>query len=282
MELEPDVVHRLETGRREVLALASVDPVEGRVEALAVAEEARVVLAERAGDPLQPLDELPGPGDDLLVVIAVGVVVRHLVTSDIDLLPRRHRLEELGIDPLEALVEPVRLGVGPEVPVRRGGEGVEGGLGRVGRQQEFAGAAEPVIVAFAAAAYGDLRSDAESDGLHERFERINAQLLQTMAAWQQIDVGGHKVPNDHSDRYYDEKIITRAAKLVARLKRITGALGEHDPRFLRYGERLDAALDRVDRGQREYLSSPGFESVHNIWFEFHEDLLRSLGKARTE
>jgi hypothetical protein len=103
-----------------------------------------------------------------------------------------------------------------------------------------------------------------------------------MAAWQQIDVGGHKVPNDHSDRDYDEKIITRAAKLVARLKRITGAFGEHDPRFLRYGERLDAALDRVDRGQREYLSSPGLESVHNIWFEFHEDLLRSLGKARTE
>jgi hypothetical protein len=143
-------------------------------------------------------------------------------------------------------------------------------------------AAEPALVAFAAAAYGDLRSDAESNGLHERFERINAQLLQTMAAWQQIDVGGHKVVNDHSDCDYDEKIITRAANLVARLKRITGALGEHDPRFLRYGERLDAALDRVDQGQREYLSSPGLESVHNIWFEFHEDLLRSLGKARTE
>jgi hypothetical protein len=143
-------------------------------------------------------------------------------------------------------------------------------------------AAEPALVAFAAGAYGDLRSDAESDGLHERFGRINAQLLQTMAAWQQIDVGGHKVANDHSDRDYDEKIITRAAKLVERLKRVAGALGEHDPRFLRYGERLDAALDRVDRGQREYLSSPGLESVHNIWFEFHEDLLRSLGKTRTE
>ena len=90
------------------------------------------------------------------------------------------------------------------------------------------------------------------------------------------------VANDHSDRDYDEKIITRVAKLVTRLKLITGALGEYDPRFLRYGERFDAALDRVDRGQREYLSSPGLESVHNIWFEFHEDLLRSLGKARTE
>ena len=143
-------------------------------------------------------------------------------------------------------------------------------------------AAEPALVAFAADAYKDLRSGPESDGLRERFERINGQLLQTMAAWQQIDVGGHSVANDHSDRDYDEKVITRAAKLVERVKRIAGALGEHDPRFLRYGERFDAALDRVDRGDRDYLSSPVLESVHNIWFEFHEDLLRSLGKARTE
>ena len=155
-------------------------------------------------------------------------------------------------------------------------------IGRVGELLVPTDAAEPALVAFAAAAYGDLRCDAESDRLHERFEKINAQLLHAIAAWQQIDVGGHKVANDHSDRNYDEKIITRAAKLVERLKRITGALGDHDPRFLRYGERFDAAIDRVDRGQREYLSSPGLESVHNIWFEFHEDLLRSLGKARTE
>ena len=143
-------------------------------------------------------------------------------------------------------------------------------------------AAEPALVAFAADAYRDLRAGPESDGLHERFDRINAQLLQAMAAWQQIDVGRHSVANDHSDRDYDEKVITRAAKLVERLKRIAGALGEHDPRFLRYGERFDAALDRVDRGERDYLSSPMLESVHNIWFEFHEDLLRSLGKARTQ
>ena len=143
-------------------------------------------------------------------------------------------------------------------------------------------AAEAALVAFAADAYRDLRAGPESDGLHERFEKVNAQLLETMAAWQQIDVGGHKVANDHSDCDYDEKVITRAAKLVERVKRIAGALGEHDPRFLRYGERFDAALDRVDRGDRDYLSSPVLESVHNIWFEFHEDLLRSLGKARLE
>ena len=73
-------------------------------------------------------------------------------------------------------------------------------IGRAGELLLPTDAAEPALVAFAAAAYGDLRSDAESDGLYARFEKINAQLLQTMAAWQQIDVGGHKVANDHSDR----------------------------------------------------------------------------------
>jgi hypothetical protein len=186
-----------------------------------------------------------------------------------------------GMCPTRAVADLLAL---PESAVEETVAALERGdlIGRAGELLVPTDAAEPALVAFAAAAYGDLRSDAESDGLHERFERINAQLLQTMAAWQEIDVGGHKVANDHSDRDYDEKIITRAAKLVERLKRIAGALGEHDPRFLRYGERFGAALDRVDRGQREYLSSPGLESVHDIWFEFHEDLLRSLGKARTE
>jgi hypothetical protein len=186
-----------------------------------------------------------------------------------------------GMCRMRAVAEVLAL---PESAVEETVAALERGdlIGRAGELLPPTDEAEPALVAFAAAAYGDLRSDAESDGLYERFEKINAQLLQTMAAWQQIDVGGHKVANDHSDRDYDEKIITGAAKLVERLKRIAGALGDHDPRFLRYGERFDAALDRVDRGEREYLSSPGLESVHDIWFEFHEDLLRSLGKARTE
>ena len=114
-------------------------------------------------------------------------------------------------------------------------------IGRSGELLLPTDAAEPALVAFAADAYADLRSDPESDGLHERFEKINAEFLQTMAAWQQIDVGAHKMANDHSDPDYDEKVITRAAKLVERLKRIAGALGEHDPRFLRYGERFDGS-----------------------------------------
>ena len=51
-------------------------------------------------------------------------------------------MEELGIDPLEALVQSVRLGAGPEVSVRVGGEGNEGGFRRVSRQPEVVGAAD--------------------------------------------------------------------------------------------------------------------------------------------
>ena len=143
-------------------------------------------------------------------------------------------------------------------------------------------AAEPAVVTVSADVYRDLRSGSEPDRLLERFDRINAQLLETMSAWQQVEVGSHRVANDHSDRDYDERVITRAAKLVERLRPIAAALGERDARFFRYGERLEAALDRVDRGEREYLSSPTLESVHSIWFEFHEDLLRTLGVARAE
>jgi hypothetical protein len=139
-----------------------------------------------------------------------------------------------------------------------------------------------VLEAFAAWAYGALRSDPATERLHERFERINAQFLQAMSAWQQIEVGDQKVANDHSDPDYDERIISRAGKLVERLAPITRALADRDPRFDRYRTRFDEALTRVDRGEVDYLTSPRLESVHNIWFEFHEDLLRTLGRERKE
>jgi hypothetical protein len=142
--------------------------------------------------------------------------------------------------------------------------------------------AEPALVAFAGDAYAALRSDPASEELHARFEKINSKLLHTMHAWQQIDVGGQKVTNDHTDPDYDERIISTVVKLIERLKPIAGALGEHDPRFLRYGQRFDQAVVHIHQGDIEYLSSPVLESAHNIWFEFHEDLLRTLGKARKE
>lgn len=142
--------------------------------------------------------------------------------------------------------------------------------------------AEPALRAAAEQRYAPVRTDDAVQQLVERFETVNSRFLTTMSAWQQIEVGGRKVANDHRDAEYDDTIIDRLNKLVARLGPLLDALAGHDVRFGGYASRFAAALERIDTGRRELVSSPTLDSVHTIWFEFHEDLLRTLGRERPE
>ena len=143
-------------------------------------------------------------------------------------------------------------------------------------------AAGPALAAASATRYAALRDDPAVLGQVERFETVNTQFLTTISAWQQIDVGGRKVANDHSDAEYDDKIIGRMDKLVTRLDPLIDTLAAHDPRFAGYASRFAGAMGEVDAGRHEYVSSPTLDSVHTVWFEFHEDLLRALGRDRAE
>jgi hypothetical protein len=134
----------------------------------------------------------------------------------------------------------------------------------------------------AAQRYAALRTDPAVLAEVDRFEDTNRRLLATMTRWQTVDVGGRQVPNDHSDPAYDDKVLSTVDRLVQRLGPLLDALSGHDGRFALYRQRFDAAMDAVDRGQREFVSSPTHDSVHTVWFEFHEDLLRALGRRRTE
>lgn len=142
--------------------------------------------------------------------------------------------------------------------------------------------AEPALAAAAAQHYAPVREDADLAPLVERFEAVNAQFLTTMSSWQQVDVGGRKVANDHTDPEYDHRVIARLEKLVARLDPLLTALAGHDPRFGAYPRRFAAALEGIDAGRHDLVSSPTADSVHTVWFEFHEDLLRTLGRERVE
>jgi hypothetical protein len=142
--------------------------------------------------------------------------------------------------------------------------------------------AEPALKAAADEHYRVVREDEGVGELVDRFETVNSQFLTTMSAWQQVDVGGRKVANDHTDSEYDDKIIARLDKLITRLGPLLDALVEHDPRFGFYLSRFAAAVEGIDEGRHELVSSPTLDSVHNIWFEFHEDLLRTLGRERKE
>jgi hypothetical protein len=142
--------------------------------------------------------------------------------------------------------------------------------------------AEPALKAAADGHYADVRADRTVGELVEKFETVNSQFLTTMSSWQQVDVGGRKVTNDHTDSAYDEKVIARLEKLIARLNPLLDALAAYDARFAVYPRRFDTAMAGVDAGRHELVSSPIADSVHNIWFEFHEDLLRTLGRERVE
>jgi hypothetical protein len=54
------------------------------------------------------------------------------------------------------------------------------------------------------------------------------------------------------------------------------------PRFAYYRTRLLAALEKAEAGNIQWVSSPTIESYHTLWFELHEDLLRLLGRLRSE
>lgn len=142
--------------------------------------------------------------------------------------------------------------------------------------------AEPALVATAPDFYADLREDGSVSVAADRFETINTAFLKAMSDWQQVPVGDGTVANDHADPDYDGKVIDRIDKLVTRLGPVLQPFQEHDDRFGRYVERFATALTKVDQGQTDFVSTPTVDSVHNVWFEFHEDLLRSLGRERVE
>lgn len=129
-------------------------------------------------------------------------------------------------------------------------------------------------------AYAHIRRNALVSNEHESFEEINAEAKDAIARWQQVDIGGSFVPNDHSDDAYDGGI-------VAELREIVSALPDRIPALLRLAPWLEFhvgraryALERVEVGDTDYVSSVRLPSLHSVWFELHEDILRTLGRAR--
>ncbi|MCB8913100.1 hypothetical protein KUG88_23515 [Rhodococcus rhodochrous] len=158
----------------------------------------------------------------------------------------------------------------------------EGLLALVGETALPTDASGQVLINSAADLYGPIRNDPSVLQVADKFEDVNTRFLRTMASWQQIEVGGRKLANDHSDSAYDAKVIATIERLVSRLEGLLEALGEKDSRFRTYITRFERSLAKVDSGDIAFVSDPTKDSVHNVWFEFHEDLLRTLGRARKE
>ena len=105
-------------------------------------------------------------------------------------------------------------------------------------------------------------------GIYDRFLAANQPFKSACFAWMDLD----------EDARWE-----KAAEFTTHVERVEPALNrtaELLPRFGGYGERLRAALARVDAGEHDYVTSVRVDSLHTVWMEIHEDYLQTLGIDR--
>jgi hypothetical protein len=130
--------------------------------------------------------------------------------------------------------------------------------------------------------YEDVRANLAFASGYEEFERLNNTLKQLITEWQTVDVRGHRVPNDHGNKDYDDRLIDRLGNLHERAELALDRLASALPRFSIYRDKLGAALEKAEDGEIAWVSDAKIESYHTLWFELHEDLLRLMRRERDE
>lgn len=130
--------------------------------------------------------------------------------------------------------------------------------------------------------YDGLRRNADFVAAYEGFEKINVDLKQLITDWQTMEVAGQRVPNDHSNKAHDERVIDRLGKLHERADKLFAKLAAGLPRLQIYRDHLLAALEKAEDGAIEWVSDARIDSYHTVWFELHEELLRLMGRVRVE
>jgi len=114
--------------------------------------------------------------------------------------------------------------------------------------------------------YSDIRVEPRTVQWYEAFETLNSRFIAAVTDWQRSEG--------------DERVERKLLQCAKRLAKDISALVPRVPRYAEYVRRFERSMDRVDQGQPDYVCKPTIDSVHNIWFEFHEDILAVLGRPR--
>jgi len=165
----------------------------------------------------------------------------------------------------EAIVAATRLDPGTVGRVLDQAE--RDGMGqRVGTQFLLFPDGSKAVLAHYNRTYGELRTSPELQQWYERFETLNTQFIKHVTEWQTS--GG------------DDGAQAKLIKSVERLMKMIDGLVAQIPRYTEYVRRFGDSVTRSDQGNKDYVCSPMVDSIHNIWFEFHEDILSVLGRPR--
>ncbi|SHL42726.1 hypothetical protein SAMN05443637_12837 [Pseudonocardia thermophila] len=132
-------------------------------------------------------------------------------------------------------------------------------------------------------AFTALRGTADVTDAMNAFETgVNKQVLSLTTDWQTKEIGGERVPNDHADADYDGKILDKLSRVVDKTAKVLAPVIALDPLVDRFLDRIRDALTRAEGGETDYVSGVRVDSVHTVWFQMHEHLLRMTGRERPE
>lgn len=114
---------------------------------------------------------------------------------------------------------------------------------------------------------------------YAQFLPLNPELLDLSTDWQLMRVGPATWPNDHTDAGYDALVLRRLTILDRRAQVILARLETVLRRFGTYRTRLSGALAAANTGEHAMVADD-VDSYHAVWFQWHEDLLVTLGRPR--
>ena len=104
---------------------------------------------------------------------------------------------------------------------------------------------------------------------YEQFLRLNDEFKRLCTDWQIRD----EQPNDHRDADYDKRCIDALGSIASGARSVIDTMSATVPRLLRYSARLTAAERCVAAGEAKKFTGVMCESFHDVWMEFHEDLI---------
>jgi len=111
------------------------------------------------------------------------------------------------------------------------------------------------------------------DRTHQEFRPYNITVSELCTAWQLVEL---EVGDAGADL---GSIVTGLSSAATALAGFESALTARLSRFAGYHRRFADALDRID-ADPSWITATDRDSCHRIWFEFHEDLIATLGLTR--
>ncbi len=119
-------------------------------------------------------------------------------------------------------------------------------------------------------------------GALEAFQPLDLRMKEAVTDWQLRLDGAERVANDHTNARWDASVVDRLATICSDTSPWLAGLAARLPRLARPAARLGVALEKIREGDGRFVASPRVDSLHGVWFELHEDLIRLAASSRAE